>query len=111
MININDRLLQINDNRIMLQHKIKEVMTIQTKVVVLVEPEGEDQYDNVYCYDLRGCLLWRIAVPSVEIGGTARCTYVGLTLNDGKCRAVDFYGRSFLLDLDSGKILSKRIVK
>lgn len=43
MINVNGRLLEINDRQILLHNKIKEVMTVQTKVVVLVDPEGEEQ--------------------------------------------------------------------
>ena len=46
-----------------------------------------------------------------EIGGTARTPYVGVNINNNTCRVVDFFGRRFELNICSGEILSKDIVK
>lgn len=111
-------MMKIQDNKIWLEgktlqfnKKIIEAVEYDGKVVVVFETDEDDGFDNVYCYTLDSEVLWRIKQAPIEIGGTVRSPYVGVDVIDGKCRAIDFFGRRFWVDLKQGKIISKDIVR
>ena len=91
-------------------NKILESVDYEGKVVGVFETDEDGGYDNVFCYTLDSQLLWRIKPAPVAIGGTARSSYVGVDIVDGNCRAIDFYGRRFLVNIQNGEIISKDIV-
>lgn len=111
-------MMEIQHNKILLEgkvlqfnNKIIEAAEHVGKVVVVFETDEDGGYDNIFCYTLDSKLLWRIKQAPMDIGGTARCPYVGVDVIDGKCRAIDFFGRRFLVDMENGQILSKDIVR
>lgn len=77
----------------------------------MFETDEDDGYDNVYCYTLDFQSLWSIKPAPVAIGGTARSPYVGVDILDGNCRAINFFGRRFLVNIENGEIISKDIVR
>ncbi len=81
---------------------------MKEKVVIVFETDEDGGYDNVFCYTQDLQLLWRIKPAPVAIGGTARSPYVGVDIVEGNCRAIDFYGRRFKVNLENGEIISKR---
>ena len=87
-----------------------EEVEVNGKRICVVD-YSKDKYDNVYCFDEDNTLIWRIKQPPVQIGGTARCTYVGVRYTEGCCKAIDYYGRSFVVDITNGEITSMNIVK
>lgn len=111
-------MMEIQHNKILLEGKtlqfnnrIIEAVEYGGKVVVVFDTDEDDGYDNVFCYTLDSKLLWRISPAPIDIGGTARSPYVGVDVIDGNCRAIDFFGRRFLVDMENGQILSKDIVR
>lgn len=67
---------------------------------------------NVYCYSAdTKKLMWRISNPPNSIAGTERIPYVGLSITDQGYGAVDFWGRRFFFDIDTGDILGVDFVK
>ena len=101
---LKDKILQFND-------KIIEAAEYAGKVVVVFETYEDGGYDNIFCYTLDSELLWRIKQAPIDIGGTARSPYVGVDIINGRCRAIDFFGRRFWVDMENGQILSKDIVR
>lgn len=93
------------------EDKIYEAAIWDNKIVIVFQTDIDDGFDNLYCYKFDKTLLWRIKQAPQKIGGTARATYVGVEINNGVCKAVDFFGRRFIVDLNSGKIIDKEIVK
>ena len=111
-------MMKIQHNKILLEgktlqfdNKIIEAVEYAGKVVVVFETDEDGGYDNIFCYTLDSELLWRIKQAPINIGGTARSPYVGVDMIDGKCRAIDFFGRRFWVDMKNGQILSKDIVR
>ena len=111
-------MIEIQNNKILLENKVLqfnnkiiEAAEYDGKVVVVFKTDEDDGYDNIYCYTVDSKLLWRIKKAPIDIGGTARSPYVGVDVIDGKCRAIDFFGRRFLVDMENGQILSKDIVR
>lgn len=92
-------------------NKILESVDYEGKVVIVFETDEDGGYDNVFCYTLDSQLLWRIKPAPVAIGETVRSSYVGVDIVDGNCRAIDFYGRRFLVNIQNGEIISKDIVR
>ena len=116
--NGNWTMMEIQHNKIFMEgkvlqfdNKIMDAVEYAGKVVVVFETDEDDGYDNIFCYTLEGKLLWRIKRAPIDIGGTARSPYVGVNVIDGKCRAIDFFGRRFWVDVENGRILSKDIVR
>ncbi len=110
--------MEIQNNKVLVKGKtlqftnrIIEAVEYCGKVVIVFDTDEDGGYDNVFCYNLDSKLLWRIKPAPIEIGGTARSPYVGVDVIDGNCRAIDFFGRRFLVDIETGKILSKDIVR
>ena len=111
-------MIEIQNNKILLagkelqfHHNIIEAAEHEGKVVIVFEIDEDGGYDNVFCYTLDLQLRWRIKPAPVAIGGTARSPYVGVDIVDGNCRAIDFYGRRFRVNLENGEIISKDIVR
>lgn len=111
-------MMEIQNNKVLLKGKelqfdmkIIEAAEYDEKLVIVFDTDEDDGYDNVFCYTVEKKLLWRIKPAPVNIGGTARSPYVGVDIIDGNCRAIDFFGRRFLVDIENGEIISKDIVR
>jgi len=111
MIEIQDNKLFVNGKGIQFNNKIIDAVEHENKVIIVFEMDEDGGYDNVFCYKLESELLWRIKQAPIEIGGTARSPYVGVDIIEGNCRAIDFFGRRFLVDIENGEIVSKDIVR
>ncbi len=111
MIEIENNKVIINGKEMQFNNKVIEAAEYEKKVIIVFETDEDGGYDNVFCYTLESQLLWRIKPAPVEIGGTARSPYVGVDVIDGRCRAIDFFGRRFWVNIENGDIISKDIVK
>lgn len=111
MIEIQHNKIFLEDRVLQFNNKIIEAAEYADRVVIVFETEEDGGYDNVFCYSMDSKLLWRIKRAPTDIGGTVRSSYVGVNVLDGQCRAIDFFGRRFLVDMENGHILSKDIVK
>ena len=100
-------MIEIQNNKILLAGK---ELQFDNKIIEAAEYE-DGGYDNVFCYTQDLQLFWRIKPAPVAIGGTARSPYVGVDIVEGNCRAIDFYGRRFKVNLENGEIISKDIVR
>lgn len=101
----------INDKEYLFKKNILEAVWIDRKLIVVFDTDEDGGYDNVYCYNYNQLELWRIQQVPREIGGIARTPYVGVNIIDKKCRVIDFFGRRFIVDTDSGCITSMEIVR
>ncbi len=111
MIDYNMNTFQLGDKNFVFKNNILGIVTIEEKIIVVFETDEDDGYDNVYCYNLNQEKIWRIQQPPQKIGGTARVPYVGISIEDGECKVVDFFGRKFSININDGSIISKEIVR
>ncbi len=108
MIKVDGRKIITNTGELLFEKNVIEAVEENDIIVIVFDT---DEYRNVYCYTINNQLLWQIEKVPVEIGGTRECTYVGVSLNNGVCRVIDFFGRSFVVDITNGKVISMNIVK
>ena len=86
MIEIQNNKILLDGKKLQFDNKIIEAAEHEGKVVIVFETDEDGGYDNVFCYTLDLQLLWN-------------------------CRAIDFYGRRFRVNLENGEIISKDIVR
>ncbi len=111
MIEIQKNKIFSDGKELQFDNKIIEAAKHEGKVVIVFETDEDGGYDNVFCYTLDLQLCWRIKPAPVIIGGTVRSPYVGVDIEDGNCRVIDFFGRRFRVNLENGEIISKDIVR
>ena len=112
MIPINHNELIYNDKVFKFEHEILEYAVIHNKILIVFRPNHSAySNNNVECFSLEQKLLWKIKDVPQKFGGGKQYPYAGISLYDNKCSVVDFYGRRFTLDMETGEIIDKDIVK
>lgn len=111
MIEYDMNIFRLGGKDFVFDNNILGIVSIENKIIVVFETDEDDGYDNVYCYNFNQEKIWRIQQPPTKIGGTARVPYVGIGIEDGECKVVDFFGRKFSININDGSIISKEIVR
>lgn len=112
-ININKNILELNGKQIKFSHDIRQFTTVGDDVIVLLSILGnDDTLDNIYCYGQNGIIKWQVQ-PIKEAFPDMKRVYCfeQMSIINGEISASDFYGRRFKIDVATGKILGKDIVK
>ena len=105
-------LLEVNGKSIKFDHNIDEIKVINDGVLVLLDiPVDDETLDNIYFVSSDGDILWRIAEPKDLNYGKDRSAYIGFTISDEGNWAIDFFGRSFSFDINTGKIIGIAFVR
>lgn len=108
---IKNRIQLDNGEELIYEDEIYEAAIWRNQIMIVFKTDYDNGFDNVYCYKFDKTILWRIKQAPKEIGGTARATYVGVEINNDTCKAIDFFGRRFTVNLNNGEIIGKEIVK
>ena len=112
-IKVNKNILSINNKDIKFSHDIRNYLTIDDKVIVLLSiPFNDETLDNIYCYNKYGIIQWQVqpikeAFPDLK---TALC-FEFISIVDNELGATDFYGRRFIINPENGKLIRKEIVR
>lgn len=80
-------------------------------IVLLAIPFDCDEINNIYCLDARANLVWQAEDLSVLYPTLINLPYEQMGIKDGAVFAVDFYGRSYQINIETGKIEGRRFVK
>jgi len=100
----------IRNKRIQSSREILENEEYEGKILIVFKAES-GEFDNLFCFEKTGKMLWRIQPASTNIAGTDKFPYIGISRKQQKICAVDFYGRRFEFDIDTGKIIGMDTVK
>lgn len=112
MINIENNKVYCDGHTFIFKHGILDAELVNKKLLIVFNPhEPGYSKDNIYCFSLNQDLLWKISKPPTEMVGTMQLPYIGISISDGVYGAVDFYGRRFIFDIETGKIIGRDIVK
>lgn len=108
MILINDREITINDIKFTIPYKIeqnKEYVLLSDRIIIVFDIDEGKRKNNVACYSLKGELLWTVKSPLKKIDNFEReCLFVGISIIDNSCRVIDYWGRTFLIDINTGEL-------
>lgn len=111
-VTYNKNVVYINSKEIIFKYDILEIEEVGDKILVLLKIEqGYNELDNLYCISNKGDMLWRIEPADENYAGKLKFPYFGISSSNSKYSVVDFYGRRFFFDIDTGKITGKDVVK
>ncbi|SFU76919.1 hypothetical protein [Butyrivibrio sp. INlla21] len=105
--------IEINGNVYEFEFEIRTVIQYKENYIVLLTiPFNSKEINNIYCLDAEAKVNWRsedIACKYPELKNLL--PYEQMGLKEDKIYASDFYGRSFEINAETGKIEGRSIVK
>ena len=111
-ISYNKNTVYIDSIEVNFKYDILGIQEVGDKILVLLKIEpGCSELDNLYCISNSGKILWRIESLNENYAGKLKFPYFGISSIGLKYSVVDFYGRRFFFDIETGKIIGKDIVK
>lgn len=94
------------------EHNIRTVLQYKGKYIVLLAiPFDSEEINNIYCLNSCADLMWQAEDLSALYPSMPNLPYEHMGIKDGAIFATDFYGRSYKINIDSGKIEGYHIVK
>jgi len=112
MHTVNENTLIINSRNIKFGFDIRCTIEYKKYVLVLLSiPFTKSDINNIYCVNEFGELVWQVEDLNLLYPNLKNLPYEQMGIKDGILYASDFYGRSYSIDLDTGKIKECNIVK
>lgn len=112
MYQYNGKHIKINNACCDFEYDIRTVFEYNGKYIILLAiPFDSEEINNIYCLDSNANLLWQAENLSVLYPSILNLSYEYMGIKDGTIFASDFYGRSYRLNIDSGKIEGCNFVK
>ncbi|WP_196595856.1 hypothetical protein [Pectinatus frisingensis] len=112
MHRIKDNTLFINSKYVKFDFDIRDTMEYFGYVLVLLSiPFTKSDINNIYCVNKFGEIVWRVEDLNLLYPNLKNLPYEQMGIKDGILHASDFYGRNYMIDLDTGKINGCKIVK
>lgn len=94
------------------EYDIRTVLQDKEKYIVLLAiPFDSKEINNIYCLNSCADLVWQAEDLSVRYPSMLNLPYEYMRIKDGAIFATDFYGRSYKININSGKIEGYNLVK
>ena len=104
--------IRINNVCYDFEYEIRTVLEHAGKYIILLAiPFDSEEINNIYCLDSHAKLVWQAEDLSILNPSILNLAYEHMGIKDGAIFASDFYGRSYRINIDSGKIESRSFVK
>ena len=88
---------------------IQDFIVIDDSIVILVDPNGSQDDQNIYCYQISGKLKWQIP-PADKLHHENYYTSVYVS-EDASLQAYSINGVEITIDKLNGNILKKELIK
>ncbi len=112
MYSIKDNNLFINLKCVKFDFDIRNTVEYSGRVVILLSiPFTSNDINNIYCVSELGEIIWQSEDLNLLYPDLKNLPYEQMGIKDGILYASDFYGRSYMIDLDTGRIKGCNIVK
>ena len=98
------------DNNLLIKTpaKIKNFLVISNLIILLINSDDFKDDRNILCYTLEGKLKWQIEeITKLHF----RNYYTSIYLNNNDFKAYNLNGIEATIDLNTGMILSKELIK
>ena len=106
-------MLVIGDIQRSFENDIRAIEALPDKVLVLLSIPMDDKttIDNIYAVTFKGEIIWRSESLRCVYPKELHLPYEYMTIDNNLVQATDFYGRRQCLDIDTGRIVRRDIVK
>jgi hypothetical protein len=112
MYSIKENILFIDSKKIKFDFNIRKVIEYFDRVIILLNiPYTKNDINNIYCIDRSGKIVWQSEDLNTIYPNIKNLPYEQMGIKDNTLYASDFYGRSYSINLDTGKIEGCHIVK
>lgn len=105
--------IEINNKSYDFEFDIRSVIQYKENYIVLLGiPFNKAEINNIYCLDAQAKLLWQsedLSILHPELKNLLPYEQIGV--KDGALFASDFYGRSYKINVESGKVEEINVVK
>lgn len=101
--------LSLPFNKVSFNQNIDMILEVKGRIIVLLDvPNDDDTIDNVFALDINGKRLWRVqSLTSYNPNITQFSPYVGISeLENGNISATNYFGMSYEISIEDGKILN-----
>lgn len=104
--------IEINNSSYEFKYDIRTVVQYKEKyIVLLIIPFNSEEINNIYYLDAQANLVWQSEDLSILYPKLKNLPYEQMGIKDDVIFASDFYGRSYKININNGKIEGCNIVK
>ncbi|WP_346353375.1 hypothetical protein [Azotosporobacter soli] len=112
MYEVKGSTLVINSRQVKFDFNIRDTIERFDSIIVLLGiPFTADDINNIYCLNKNGEVIWQSENLNALYPELKNLPYEQMGVKDGVLHASDFYGRSYMIDVRTGKIIGCKIVK
>lgn len=112
MYSIKENILFIDSIKVEFNFNIRSAVEYFDKVIILLSiPYTKNDINNIYCIDKSGKIVWQSEDLKLLYPNLKNLPYEQMGIKDNTLYASDFYGRSYSINVDTGKIEGCSIVK
>ena len=112
MYSIKDNILFMNSKKVEFNFNIRSAVEYSECVIVLLSISfTKNDINNIYCVNKFGKVVWQSEDLNLLYPNIKNLPYEQMGIKDNILYTSDFYGRSYSIDLDTGKINGCNIVK
>jgi len=112
MYSIKDITLVINSRHVEFHFNIRVAVEYFDSVIILLNiPFTEDDINNIYCVNALGKVVWQSEDLNLLYPNVRNLPYEQMGIRDNILHASDFYGRSYSINLDNGKIKDCKMLR
>ena len=109
-IEFDNKQLIINNKAVIFSYVVKDALKIKSNVLVLLDiPMGDDTINNLYLVDRNGSIIWRSQDLREIYPSEVLLPYEMISISHNEIRAVDFYGRCYIINPMDGKIINRYV--
>lgn len=111
-ISYKDNVLIINNSQVKFLHSIRSIKQVGNKILVLLAiPNNDKTINNLYAINYQGEIIWQSQDLNEIYVNQRVLPYEQIVVNDQEIKATDFYGRRYFININTGKIIKRDIVK
>lgn len=112
MYSIKKNVLFVNLKQVKFNFNIRDAIEYMDRIIVLLDiPYANNDINNIYCIDKSGAIVWQSEDLNSLYPNLKNLPYEQMGIKDDILYAVDFYGRSYSINLNTGTIEDCHIVK
>lgn len=113
-IKFEENRLCLPSGNVSFKHNIDDILETKGKIIILVDiPNDDETVDNIFAMDINGKKLWRVqSLTNYNPDITQFSPYVGISLmENGNISATNYFGMSYEISIEDGKILGGQLSK
>ena len=112
MFSYKEKTILINEHQRQFDYPIRDVIRYNELFIVLLGiPFDKDYINNIFCLDDTANIVWQAEDISNKYDVPQKLPYEQMAVDGERLFASDFYGRCFVFEANTGRVLDRKLVK